>query len=104
LQIDNKGNLIKSELITPSLPHKNNVTASSQMPTPSSKVDIPSSFIKEPKSSSLEPFDQTLAIDTLQQENVQLLQQLEEKKTMDRHLQNIVKGPRKNPQDKRRSF
>jgi hypothetical protein len=78
LHIDNKGNLIKYELITPSLPHKNNVTPSSQMPTLSSKVDIPSSSIKEPKPSSLEPFDQTLDIDTLQQENAQLLQQLEE--------------------------
>ena len=46
------------------------------MPTPSSKIDIPSSSIKEPKPSSLEPSDQTLVIDKLQQENAQLLQQL----------------------------
>jgi hypothetical protein len=77
---------VKYEPITPSLPHKNIVTPSSQMPTPSSKVDIPSTSIKEPKPSSLEPSDHTPVIEKLQQENAQLLQQLAERKTMDRHL------------------
>jgi hypothetical protein len=65
---------VKYEPITPSLPHKNIVTPSSQMPTPSSKVDIPSTSIKEPKPSSLEPSDQTPTIEKLQQENAHLLQ------------------------------
>jgi hypothetical protein len=39
---------VKYEPITPSLPHKNIVTPSSQMPTSSSKVDIPSTSIKDP--------------------------------------------------------
>ena len=83
---------MKSELITPSLPHKNNVTPSSKIPTPYFKVDIPYSSIKEPKSSSLDPSDQTLTIEKLQQENAQLLQQFAEQETVDRHLHhdNIV--------------
>jgi hypothetical protein len=56
------------------------------MPTPSSKVDIPYTSIKEPKPSSLEPSDQTPTIEKLQQENAQLLQQLAEQETVDRHL------------------
>jgi hypothetical protein len=59
---------VKSEHITPSLPHRNIVTPSSQMPTLSSKVDIPSTSIKEPKP-SLEPSDHTPIIEKLQQEN-----------------------------------
>ena len=69
---------VKYEPITPSPPHKNIVTPSSQMPTPYSKVNIPATSIKEPKTSSLEPSDQNPGIEKLQQENAQLLQQLAE--------------------------
>jgi hypothetical protein len=55
------------------------------MATSSSKVDIPSTSIKGSNPSSLEPSDHNLIIEKLQQENDQLLQQLEERKTMDRH-------------------
>jgi hypothetical protein len=56
------------------------------MPTSTSKVDIPSTSIKGSKPSSFEPYDHTPVIEKLQQENAQLIQQLEERKTMDRHL------------------
>jgi chromosome segregation ATPase len=56
------------------------------MPTSASKVDIPSTSIKGSKPSSFETSDHTPIIEKLQQENAQLLQQLEERKTMDRHL------------------
>jgi hypothetical protein len=52
----------------------------------SSKSDIPSISIKGSKPSSFEPYDHTPIIEKLQQENDQFLQQLEERKTMDRHL------------------
>jgi hypothetical protein len=57
---------VKSEPITPSLPQKNIVTPSSQMPTLSCKVDIPSASIKGSKSSSFEPYDHTPVIEKLQ--------------------------------------
>jgi hypothetical protein len=49
------------------------------MPTPASKADRPSTSIKESKPSS-ETSNHTPIIEKLQQENVQLLQQLEERK------------------------
>jgi hypothetical protein len=56
------------------------------MPTSASKFDIPSTSIKGSKPSSFKTSDHTPIIDKLQQENAQLLQQLEERKTMDRHI------------------
>ena len=56
---------VKSKPITPSLPHKNIVTPSSQMLTSYSKVDIPSKSIKGSKPSSLEPSDHTPVIEKL---------------------------------------
>jgi hypothetical protein len=56
------------------------------MPTSSSKDDIPSTSIKGSKSSSFEPSNHIPVIEKSQQENAQLLQQLEERKNMDRHL------------------
>jgi hypothetical protein len=73
---------VKSEHI-PS--HKHFVTPISQIPTSASKVDRPSTSIKGSKTSS-ETFYHTPIIEKLQQENDQLLQQLEERKIMDRHL------------------
>jgi hypothetical protein len=68
---------IKYELITPSLPKKETVTPSSNIPTPSSKYDIPSTSTKDPKPSYVEQ---------LKKENAQLLQHLAERETVDRHL------------------
>jgi hypothetical protein len=72
----------KSEPISP---HKPPVTPTSQMPIPDPKTDRLSTSFKGSKPSS-EISDHAPAIEKLQQENVQLLQQLEERKTMDRHL------------------
>jgi hypothetical protein len=69
---------IKSELITWSLPHKDSVTPSSQIPTPSSKIYITYTSTKELKPSSLEPSDQSPTIEKFQKENSQLLQHLVE--------------------------
>jgi hypothetical protein len=55
------------------------------MPILDPKTDRLSTSFKGSKPSS-EIFDHIPAIEKLQQENVQLLQQLEERKTMDRHL------------------
>jgi chromosome segregation ATPase len=55
------------------------------MPTPDSKDDRPSTSMKGYKPSS-ETSNHTPVIEKLQQENAQLLQQLEERNTMDRHL------------------
>jgi hypothetical protein len=65
--------------------HKNSVTPTSQMPTLASKANRPSTSIKGSKPSS-ETFDHTPIFEKLQQENAQFLQQLEERKTIDRHL------------------
>jgi hypothetical protein len=65
---------------------KNSVTPTSQMPTSASKVDIPYTSINGSKPSSFEPSNGTPIIEKLQQENAQLLQQLEERKTMDMNL------------------
>jgi hypothetical protein len=65
--------------------HKHSVTPTSQMPTSASKVDRPSTSIKGSNPSS-KTYDHTPIIEKLQQENAQLLQQLEERKTMDSHL------------------
>jgi predicted RNase H-like nuclease (RuvC/YqgF family) len=73
---------VKSEPIPP---HKPSVTPTSQIPTPDPKDDRLSTSFKGSKPSS-EISDHTPVIEKLQQENVQLLQQLEERKTMDRHL------------------
>jgi hypothetical protein len=72
----------KSEPISP---HKPPVTPTSQMPIPDPKNDRLSASFKGFKPSS-EISDHTPAIENLQQENVRLLQQLEERNTMDRHL------------------
>ena len=74
---------VKSE---PILSHKNSITPTSHMPTSSSRVDIPSTSIKGSNPSSFETSYHTPIIEKLQQENSQLLQQLEEGKTIDRHL------------------
>jgi arginine deiminase len=55
------------------------------MPTPYPKTNRISTSFKVSKPSS-KIFDHTPAIEKLQQENAQLLQQLEERKTMDIHL------------------
>ena len=55
------------------------------MPTPDPKTDRLSTSFKGSKP-TYEIFDHNPTIEKLQQENVQLLQQLEERKTMDRHL------------------
>jgi hypothetical protein len=72
----------KSEPISP---HKPPVTPTSLMPTPDPKTDRLSTSFKGSKPSS-KISDHTPTIEKLQQENVHLLQQLEERKTMDRHL------------------
>jgi hypothetical protein len=55
------------------------------MPTPDPKTDRISTYFKGSKPSS-EIYDHTPTIEKLQQENFHLLQQLEERNTMDRHL------------------
>jgi hypothetical protein len=74
---------VKSKSI---LSHKNFVTPTSQMPTSTSKFDMPYTSIKGSKHSYFEPSDHTSIIENLQQENAQLLQQLEEQKTMEINL------------------
>jgi hypothetical protein len=73
----------KSEPISPLKPP---VTPTSQMPIPDPNTDRLYTSFKGSKPSS-EISDHTPATEKLQQENVQLLQQLEERKTMDKHLQ-----------------
>ena len=73
---------VKSEPI-PS--HKHSITPTSHMTTSASKVYRPYKSIKGSKPSD-ETSDHTPFIEKLQQENAQLLQQLEERKTMDRNL------------------
>jgi hypothetical protein len=72
-------------------PHKPFVNPTSYMPTQYPNIDRLSTSFKGSKPSS-EISDHTPAIEKLQQENVQLLQQVEERNTMDRHLQhdNVV--------------
>jgi hypothetical protein len=77
---------IKSEPVTPSLPQKEIVTPSPQIPTPSNRFDMPSTYTKNPKPSSLEQFDQFQIVEKLQKENAQLLQCLVERETVDHHL------------------
>jgi predicted RNase H-like nuclease (RuvC/YqgF family) len=55
------------------------------MPTPDPKTDRHSAYLKGSKPSS-EISDPAPAIEKLQQENFQVLQQLEERKTLDTHL------------------
>jgi hypothetical protein len=55
------------------------------MPTPDPKTETLSTSFKGSKPSS-NIYNHTPTIENLQQENVQLLQQLEDRKTMDRHL------------------
>jgi hypothetical protein len=69
----------------PTSPHKPVVIPTSQMPTPYPKTDRLSTSFKGSK-----PFskisDLAPTIEKLQQENDQLLQQLEERNTLDEHL------------------
>jgi hypothetical protein len=69
----------------PTSPHQPPITPTSQMPTPDPKNDRHSTSFKGSKPSS-EISDPAPAIEKLQQENFQLLQQLEDRKTMDMHL------------------
>jgi hypothetical protein len=69
----------------PISPHKPHVTPTSQMPILDPKTDRLSTSFKGSKPSS-KISDHTPTTENLQQENVQLLQQSEERKTMDRHL------------------
>jgi hypothetical protein len=69
----------------PTSPHKPHVSPMSQMPTPDPKIDRLSTSFKGSNPSS-EIFDLAPTIEKLQQENDQLLQQLEERKTLDKHL------------------
>jgi hypothetical protein len=69
----------------PNSPHKPHVTPTSQMPTPYPKTDILSTSFKGSKPSS-EISNLAPTIEKLQQENDQLLQQLEERKTLDEHI------------------
>jgi hypothetical protein len=55
------------------------------MPTPYHKIDKHSTYFKGSKP-SFEISDPALAIENLQPENFQLLQQLEERKTLDTHI------------------
>jgi hypothetical protein len=77
--------LIEKKKSEPISPHKPLVTPTSQMPTSDPKTDRLSTSFKGSNPSS-EISDHNPTIEKLQQENVQLLQQLEERKTMDRHL------------------
>jgi hypothetical protein len=69
----------------PTSPHQPPITPTSQMPTPDPKNDRHSTYFKGSKPSS-EISDPAPAIEKLQQENFQLLQQLEDRKTLDTHL------------------
>jgi hypothetical protein len=69
----------------PTSHHQPPITPTSQMPTPDPKNDKHSTYFKGSKPSS-EIIDPAPAIEKLQKENFQLLQQLEDRKTMDTHL------------------
>jgi hypothetical protein len=69
----------------PTSPYKPPITPTSQMPTLDPKTDRHSTSFKGSKP-SFEIFYPAPAIEKLQQENFQLLQQLEERKTLDMHL------------------
>jgi hypothetical protein len=69
----------------PTSPYQSPITPTSPMPTLDPKTDIFSTSLKGYKTSS-EITDSALAIEKLQKENHQLLQQLEERKTIDTHL------------------
>ena len=69
----------------PTSPYKPLVTPTSQMPTPDPKTERISTSFKGYKPSS-EIYDLSPTIENLQQENDQLLQQLEERKTLDKYL------------------
>jgi hypothetical protein len=65
--------------------HKPPVTPTSQMPTPDPKIDRLYTYFKGSKPSS-KIFYLSPTIEKIQQENDQFLQQLEERKTLDKHL------------------
>jgi hypothetical protein len=69
----------------PTSPFRSPITPTSPMPTLDPKIDKLSPSLKGPKPSS-EITDYSPTIEELQRENHHLLQQLEERKTMDAHL------------------
>jgi hypothetical protein len=69
----------------PTSPYQPPITPTSPMPTPDPKNDRLSTSFKGSKPSS-EITDSAPAIEKLQKENFQLMQQLEERKTIDTHL------------------
>jgi hypothetical protein len=69
----------------PTSPYQSPITPTSPMPTIDPKTDIFSTSLKGSKL-SLEITDYAPTIEELQKENHQLLQQLEERKTIDTHL------------------
>jgi hypothetical protein len=69
----------------PTSPFRSPITPTSPMPTLDPKIDKLSRSLKGPKPSS-EIIDSSPTIEELQRETHQLLQQLEERKTIDAHL------------------
>jgi hypothetical protein len=69
----------------PTSPHKPPITPTSQMPTLDHKTDRKSTSFKGSESFSEIP-GPALAMEKSQQQNFQLLQQLEDRKTMGTHL------------------
>jgi hypothetical protein len=69
----------------PTSPHQPPITPTSHMHTPDPTNDVHSTYFKGSNPSS-EIYDPTPTIEKLQQENFQLLQQLEYRKTLDMHL------------------
>jgi hypothetical protein len=78
----------------PTSPHQPPITPTSQMPTPDPKNDRHSTYFKGSKPSS-EISDPAPAIEKLQQENFQLLQQLEDRKTLDTIFTMIMQSSKK---------
>jgi hypothetical protein len=84
VSIDELKPQIKKKYEPPS-PHQPHITPTSYMPTLYHKTDRNYTYFKE-YNPSFKIFDPAPAMEKLQQENFQLLQQLEERKTMDMHL------------------
>jgi hypothetical protein len=69
----------------PTSPYQPPITPTSPMPTPDPKNDILSTYFKGSKP-SFKIIDSAPIIEKIQKENFQLMQQLEERKTINTHL------------------
>ena len=76
---------LRKTKLEPTSPFRSPITPTSPMPTLDPKFDKLTTSLKGPKPSS-EITDSAPTIEELQRENHQLLQQLEERKTIDAHL------------------